>query len=137
MKKLILIFVLLLGANTVRAQHTLDTLYHEFPGHSVMSISEKVDGRLHGICRTYMNGKIFSEVTYFDNELSGPFKHYYKNAKANTLFSTGEYLFGKHEGLVQIYDKSGAKAGQLDYKNGKVVGRVNLEGEYFPMVIEN
>lgn len=136
MKKLILIFALLLGANTVRAQYGIDTVFYEVPNHSILTISETWNGVKHGKCTNYDNGRLVSVDTYFHGDLDGPFVNYYRTTPKPVVFSTGNHVANKYEGIVHHYSKDGEYWGGTDYRSGRIVGRLAVNGEYTPVIPE-
>lgn len=120
MKKLILIFVLLLGANTVRAQYFTDTLIVA-DENSNITVGEKFDGQWHGKVAMYRKGCLVEEVTYHFGTPDGPYILYWPNSKHNLKMSSGQYVMGVEHGEKIHYTRDGIPWAIETYHYGKAI----------------
>jgi TonB family protein len=71
----------------------------------------------------YANGKIESEITYYNNIREGEAKFYYENGN---LKEERFYVNGRVEGLVRLYNEDGKIKEMVNLENGKREGPSTL-----------
>jgi antitoxin component YwqK of YwqJK toxin-antitoxin module len=79
-----------------------------------------LNGKMNGIHKLYLSGKIAHEIPYKDGEIDGVAKYYYDSGK---ISAETPYSNGKINGTEKVYSESGTLVREIVYKHGNVKGK--------------
>lgn len=83
----------------------------------IESVATYLNGKMNGIHKLYLSGKIAHEIPYKDGEINGIAKYYYDNGK---LSAETPYTHGKINGIEKVYSENGTLLREIIYKHGNV-----------------
>jgi len=86
------------------------------------------EDKITGVRKYFLeDGKVYSEVSYKDGLEDGVYKLFEGNEKP---VAEGFYVAGKKEGEWNLYDENGKIIETLNYRDGTLLNRKELKGDY-------
>lgn len=75
-----------------------------------------INGKKEGISKVYDNNKVVKIIPYKNNKWHGEVREYYRTGSY-----TQNYVNGKYEGDMVLYDTNGKEWARVAYKNNKIL----------------